>query len=81
MVDDGKEQKKEEMARAVLAGNASFINDGAHVFDGLSPSEIEEYVLKATKGASASDPFEVTGHASLRGVAVCTRHTEVRTVP
>jgi hypothetical protein len=61
VVDDGKEQKKQEMARAILAGNTSFINDNADVFEGLSPAEIEEYVAQATKGASSSDPFEVHG--------------------
>ena len=59
VVDDGKEDRKEAMARAILAGNTSFINDNADVFEGLSPTEIEEYVAKATKGASSADPFEV----------------------
>ena len=58
VVDDGKEEKKLAMARAILAGNTSFINDNADVFEGLSPTEIEEYVAKATEGATSSDPFE-----------------------
>ena len=59
VVDDGKEEKKLAMARAILAGNTSFINDNTDVFEGLSPTEIEEYVAKATEGATSSDPFEV----------------------
>lgn len=59
VVDDGKEEKKLAMARAILAGNTSFINDNADVFEGLSPTEIEEYVAEATQGATSSDPFEV----------------------
>lgn len=58
-VDDGKEERKAEMARAILAGNASFINGNADVFEGLSPAEIQEYVANATHGATTSDPFEV----------------------
>jgi hypothetical protein len=73
VVDDGKEEKKLAMARAILAGNTSFINDNADVFEGLSPTEIEEYVAKATQGATSSDPFEVviTVHCCVSWCSMC----------
>lgn len=59
MVDEKKEERKAELARALLAGQASLIADEVDVFDGLSPEEIQEYVSQQTQGASSADPFEV----------------------
>ncbi|CAL8470149.1 g9691 [Coccomyxa elongata] len=55
-VDEEKEAKKLQRARMVLAGHA--FTDDDDPFEGLTPQEIQQYVLTATQGASAEDPFE-----------------------
>lgn len=55
-VDEEKEARKAEMARAVLAGK-SFLEAEAE-FKGMSPEEIQEFVGKVTQGAKVDDPFE-----------------------
>ncbi|KAL6778909.1 hypothetical protein ACKKBF_B04085 [Auxenochlorella protothecoides x Auxenochlorella symbiontica] len=54
-VDEDKEARKLERTRLILAGQS--VLDGEE-FDGLEPEAIQEYVSKATAGASAADPFE-----------------------
>ena len=61
-VDEATEARKQQSARLVLAGR-SFI-EGEDPFEGLTPAQIEEYVQKATGGAKASDPFEVSNSAA-----------------
>ena len=41
-----KEAKKVDMARLVLAGQKSFTQKEADVFEGLNPEEIQEFVEK-----------------------------------
>ncbi|KAK9834190.1 hypothetical protein WJX81_006967 [Elliptochloris bilobata] len=55
-VAEEKEARKLAAARLALAGG-TFAED-EDPFEGLTPREIQEYVAKATDGASASDPFE-----------------------
>lgn len=57
-VDEGKEARKKELARLLLAGGLSLTEDDAQVFEGLSPAEIQAYVTESTDGVSSSDPFE-----------------------
>eukprot|EP00884_Botryococcus_braunii_P011359 jgi/Botrbrau1/20223/Bobra.31_1s0020.1 len=56
-VDEKKEARKEDAARALLAGQP-YIYDDDDPFEGMTPQEIEAYVAKVTGGASSSDPFE-----------------------
>ena len=57
-VDEDKEAKKLEAARAILAGR-SFVDGDDDPFEGLGPKEIQEYIDKVLQGASRDDPFEV----------------------
>jgi hypothetical protein len=57
-VDEDKEARKLEAARAVLAGR-SFTEGEEDPFEGLGPQEIQAYIDKALDGVSHSDPFEV----------------------
>ena len=57
-IDEDKEAKKLEAARAVLAGR-SFTEGEEDPFEGLGPHEIQAYIDKALDGVSHSDPFEV----------------------
>ena len=57
-VDEDKEARKLEAARAVLAGR-SFTEGEEDPFEGLGPQEIQTYIDKALDGVSHSDPFEV----------------------
>ena len=57
-VDEDKEARKLEAARAVLAGR-SFTEGEEDPFEGLGPQEIQAYIDKALQGVSHSDPFEV----------------------
>ena len=57
-VDEEKEAKKMEAARAILAGR-SFTEGDDDPFEGLGPKEIQEYIDKAVQGATRDDPFEV----------------------
>ena len=57
-VDEDKEAKKMEAARAVLAGR-SFTEGEDDPFEGLGPQEIQAYIDKALEGIPHSDPFEV----------------------
>lgn len=56
-VDEDKEARKLEAARAVLAGR-SFTEGEEDPFEGLGPQEIQAYIDKALQGVSHSDPFE-----------------------
>ena len=58
-VDEDKEARKLEAARAVLAGR-SFTEGEEDPFEGLGPQEIQAYIDKALAGVSHSDPFEVS---------------------
>lgn len=56
--DTSKEQRKEERARMVLAGDTVLVPWGDEdPFEGMTPQEVQEYVEKTT-GANAADPFE-----------------------
>lgn len=57
-IDENKEARKLEAARAVLAGR-SFTEWEEDPFEGLGPQEIQAYIDKALDGVSHSDPFEV----------------------
>lgn len=57
-IDEDKEARKLEAARAVLAGR-SFTEGEEDPFEGLGPQEIQAYIDKALDGVSHSDPFEV----------------------
>lgn len=57
-VDEDKEARKMEAARAILAGR-SFTEGDDDPFEGLPPKEIQEYIDKAVQGATRDDPFEV----------------------
>ncbi|KAL0018874.1 hypothetical protein WJX79_009640 [Trebouxia sp. C0005] len=56
-IDEDKEARKLEAARAVLAGR-SFTEGEEDPFEGLGPQEIQAYIDKALDGVSHSDPFE-----------------------
>ena len=58
-IDEDKEARKMEAARAVLAGR-SFTEGEEDPFEGLGPQEIQAYIDKALQGVSNADPFEVS---------------------
>ena len=58
-IDEDKEARKMEAARAVLAGR-SFTEGEEDPFEGLGPQEIQAYIDKALQGVTNSDPFEVS---------------------
>ena len=53
-MDEGREARKAELARLLLAGGRSFTEEEADVFEGLSPAEIQAYVAQTTEARRPS---------------------------
>ncbi|KAK9859826.1 hypothetical protein WJX84_006638 [Apatococcus fuscideae] len=54
-IAERREESRMRAARLMLAGQPPPADDP---FDGLTPQEIQQYVDKATNGATSEDPFE-----------------------
>lgn len=77
-VDEDKEARKLEAARAILAGR-SFVDGDDDPFEGLGPQEIQEYIDKVLQGASRDDPFEVRHHSNTQVGQACSNHLATHT--
>lgn len=56
-VKAAREASKRERARLALLGD-NFISEEEDVFEGMNPTEIQEYIKTTTGGATKADPFE-----------------------